>query len=227
MELFTTALRNILLERELKRVAVVGGYPSDPEVQVLIDQCQSVSIEYYGLEPFRDSKFLDLNNTAPRTLEMEYDLVICSQVIEHIWNVENFFTLLTKLTSIDGYLWLGCPSSNICHGSPDFFATGYNAEFLTLNLNHRGWKVIEKTTFGTVRVYVATHLYGTWLSKDEMFHPLWKYKIQPGTLKGQLWKLFRDIPKRIHLSVLNSKISENPRWATESVVLARRQSLDY
>ncbi len=70
-------------------IAIVGGNKNDPEVLLVKKLFVNCQITFLGVEKNPDVNFLDLNKKTMQ--HKEFDLVICSQVIEHIWNQENFF----------------------------------------------------------------------------------------------------------------------------------------
>lgn len=221
-EIFTDEFAKILESKLVHQVAIVGGYESDPEVKTIRALCPDAQIQFFGIDKLDGIKYLDLNSTTQTSFSNMFDVVICSQVIEHIWNTSNFFEILNELTAKDGVLWISCPYSNIAHGSPDYYSAGYTPEFLTNNLDRFGWVILIAKQFGSRRSYISTHLYATWLSRDEFLHPLLRYGFQPGTVMGVSLKFMREIPARIHLSFLKKQLTSDSRWATETVVMARK-----
>lgn len=219
---FETELSIILREKSLS-IAVIGGNESDAEVKIIDKLSPKSEITYFGIEDDRRINPLDLNNESIPLPAYEFDLVLCSQVIEHIWNTSHFFRILSSFVKDNGYLWISCPFSNIAHGSPDFFSTGYSPEYIVNNFTSEKFELILAEQVGSRRYYLATHLYATWLSQAEHLKPLFRYQFKPGTFKGVLWKFVRDLPGRIHLSLLSNKITHEDRWATETLVLLRKR----
>lgn len=220
---FESYLRNISLELQGTKIAMVGGYSTDPELAILQSILKEHTVTYYGIDSDYSFEYIDINIATPEKLTEQYDLVLCSQVIEHVWNVNNFFLLLDKLTRKNGFLWISAPYSNITHGSPDFFSSGYTPEFLSNNLGSNKWDFRCVGRIGTKRNYLATHVLGSWLSKEELEKPVINYEIKPGTALGNLRKYISEFPGRLFLSCINNEISNNPRWSTESYVLARKK----
>jgi hypothetical protein len=164
---------------------------------------------------------LDLNE-VPRH-SMSGKLVLCSQVLEHVWNHKSFFLNLRELTEKNGYLWLNAPMSNFVHGSPDYYSAGFATEYLVKNLEENQFEIISSGSIGSRRYYAATHLLGTWLTEKEHQNPLLGYHFQPGTKLGILKKLITDLSRRIPLLFLSKELTELPRYATEAFVFAKKK----
>lgn len=208
---------------KLSRICVVGGTSADPEIAELKKLYPTIEIHIFGIDnPLQDNHFRSLDlNTGHVTTQEKFDLVLCSQVLEHVWNLENSFVCLSNLTESGGYLWLACPASNMPHGSPEYYSAGYTSDFLASNLVTRGFEIILKKNIGSKRNYFITHALHQWVGSKEHNHPVLGYVIKPGTFLGNMRKFLREIPGRL-LSLFYSKnISEQIDYATESVVLAR------
>ncbi len=52
----------------------------------------------------------DLNDVSAEALDGQFDVVICSEVIEHLENPRNVFRLLSNITRTDGHLILTMPN---------------------------------------------------------------------------------------------------------------------
>lgn len=202
---------------------VVGGTPQDPEYQFIKSLGGSTRTSFLGIE---DSDFnfhyLDLNE-VPRQL-ISGKLVLCSQVLEHVWNHKNFFLNLKELTESNGYLWLNVPMSNHVHGSPDYYSAGFATEYLLRNLENNGFEIVTSGSIGSKRYYAATHLLGTWLTEKEHRNPLFNYHFQPGTKLGIMKKLVTDLCRRAPLLFFSKKITDSPRYSTEAFVFAKRKT---
>jgi 2-polyprenyl-3-methyl-5-hydroxy-6-metoxy-1,4-benzoquinol methylase len=223
-EVFRENYHNVSRIEKLEKIAIIGGYKSDLEVQAILHANPLASIKYFGIDSDPEIEYLDLNTVDVALLNEEFDLVICSQVIEHIWNLTNFFQVLSKLTRKGGYLWISCPFSNIAHGSPEYYSAGYTPEFLVNNFDKEQWTKVIATQIGSKRNYVSTHMYASWLSEKELYHPILSYQFKPGTFHGVLWKLVRDFPGRIHLSMLDNQIVSKIRWATETFIMLKKSN---
>lgn len=220
---FERYLSDVLDRNSAIKVAMVGGYSTDPELLQLTKILTNYTVTYYGIESDSPFEYVDINLVNAETINDKYDVVLCSQVIEHIWNINSFFQFLEKLTKENGLLWISCPYSNITHGSPDFFSAGYTPEFLANNLGRSKWEFLCLERVGTKRNYYATHLLGTWLSRAELNRPVLNYQIKPGTLLGITRKFFNDLPGRFLLSLVRNQITNNPRWSTDSYLLAKKK----
>jgi SAM-dependent methyltransferase len=219
---FEKYIKGTLEGKETINVAMVGGYSTDPELAVLRKYSKNLNVTYYGIDSDSPFEYVDINSWNDEKVYEQYDLVLCSQVIEHIWNIQNLFLFLEKLTRKAGYLWISSPYSNITHGSPDFFSSGYTPEFLSNNLGSVHWEFICIKRVGSRRNYYATHILGAWLSKAELTRPVLSYEIKPGTTLGVMRKFLSEFPGRLLLTLVENRITDNPRWSTESYVFAKK-----
>ena len=131
------------------QVAIVGGDLQEPELAALTLMGYTFEATVLGLD--NESEFyFDLNlkeSVAPK----KFNLVLCSQVLEHVWNVQHSFLNLRNLLDDGGLLWLSCPSSNRFHGSPDYFSAGYSEHFLRNQISALNLGVLAAGAFGSHR----------------------------------------------------------------------------
>lgn len=214
----------------IEKVAVVGGTSKDPEVDSIIHLFPKVTFHYFNiLNESNDDNFhfLDLNERLGSKLNnLEFDLVLSSHVIEHIWNQENYFKALVRLCSNSGIIWVNCPKSNMVHGSPEYFSAGFTANYLARNLEAHGCNIILESELGNKRYYLGIHLARYWQTLGENRHPLWKYSIKPGTFLGNIKKFLKDMPSRIFLTFVKPVDSPNADFSTEAFVAARLRKPD-
>ncbi len=202
----------------VKRIAIVGGSASDPEAIWLASEYPNAEFITVGIEAC--NYYLDLNlknsNVIPKS-----DVVLVSQVIEHVWNHQNFFDNIVSLTSENRIIWVGCPASNKVHGSPDFFSAGFTANYLGNNFELRNLRTLASGGFGTKRLYLATHLIPGWLTPRGHSYPLlFGFEERALLIRFLLW--IRFLPTLVHLSFTNSTDSKNSRWFTETWWLGQK-----
>jgi SAM-dependent methyltransferase len=205
-----------------KKVAVLGGNFSDPEFEALMAKFELDEYRFFDIQnPASESNFTytDINKVdSIQNFEKYFDLVISSQVLEHIWNHRNYFDLIQNLTKKDGFCWVNCPTSNLVHGSPDYYSAGFTASYLEKNLNIRKFITLNSGEIGNRRYYLGIHLARYWMTEKELKSPLFGYNFQPGTFLGVLRKLIREIPSRVLLMFFNNKSRGSNDFATESFV---------
>ena len=201
---------------DIRSVAVVGGSPDEPELKILKGK-PNLSTDYFGVDAFgipdNSFTFLDLNKQTK--LEKSYDLVICSQVLEHIWQHSNAFENLAKLVGDNGFIWIGCPASNYAHGSPNYYSAGFTPEFITGHLESLGFRVLLEEAIGSKRYYFLTHSLHVWASRKMHRFPLF-------------FGISRFYPKevlfRLAATFISPKVRSSTDWATETLVFARKES---
>lgn len=200
-KLVSTELSNI------RTIAVVGGSSKEPELSIFTGL--PVIVNYFGIEFEKDQDpeniYLDLNQES--NLRRSYDLVICSQVLEHVWNHRNTFDNLAKLVNNGGFLWLACPASNFAHGSPNYYSAGFTSDYISRNLKERNFEVIEEGMLGSRRNYMATHLFHFWLSESLHRSP-WLSLFSKLSTKHRMYTII--------ISIFDKTILSSSIWATES-----------
>lgn len=189
--------------------AVVGGTKDEPEISGLV--LQQASVKTFGIEDSDET--LDLN-IQEATLE-QFDLVICSQVLEHVWNVRAALKNLAGLTSDDGLLWINVPASNFVHGSPEYFSAGYSQEFLLENLQDLGLEIVQSGQICSRRNYLARHKYALWLSEAETQNPF-RY-LRSGNFLESMARTKKHFLQLLNLAITKDK--DNEHWAVETWVL--------
>lgn len=205
----------------INSVAIVGGSLAEPEIREL-QNITEIVVDSYGVEAAE--YFLDLNKD--NKCEKKYDLVLCSQVMEHIWNIEKGVENLKELTKEGGLLWLGCPASNRSHGSPDYYSAGYQPELFVKLFKSKGLEIILQGKLGAARLYFMTHALRVWPNEEELKHPITRYDFNrlPGPLVFDLLRFLRDLPGRFFSLTYSPKITNEVEFATETYLLIRRPS---
>jgi SAM-dependent methyltransferase len=201
-------------------VAVVGGDSAEPELQLLSDS----TITFYGIENTNnDHRFrkLDLNSDLPNNTAHEtFDLVLCSQVVEHLYDVPKALKTIASLVKPGGHVWLGFPSSNFPHGSPEYYSAGYPFQTVAKLLPFE-FELVISGQIGSKRNYLWTHTLREWPSLDELNHPIrfiWK---TPVSLPRKVVRTVRRL-RQAHVVFSNNETSHEIEWATESYLLAKR-----
>ncbi len=204
------------------RVAVVGGYEDEPEIRALKTLGFNLEVSIFGID--ENMYFLDLNNEPVITQSSygDFDLILCSQVWEHIWNHESAFKNLLRLTSKGSFLWLACPASNHPHGSPSYFSAGFTSEYLSLNITKMGLAIIARGQIGTPRNYRATHVLPTWLSvRGHSFPPV--YAFEDRSVYSRILHSIKYFFTNISFLGISPAITDEIGYATESWIFAQNQ----
>jgi len=212
---------------ELQIVAIVGGSSTDPEVAVIKNKYPKAELHYFNLaNPEKDLNFhrLDINLDIEVFFDdAKFDLVVSSQVLEHVWNHSNYFKLVAGIARPGGLIWVNCPKSNLVHGSPHYYSAGFAAEYLANNLGNLDCNILRIGEIGNKRYYMAVHLARYWQSPEENKHPILHYNFQPGSKLGVLRKFIKDLPVRLYLSTIPRRDSKSKDFATEAYVGAQKQ----
>jgi SAM-dependent methyltransferase len=217
---FLTQVNIYFSPRSHLKVAIVGGYRTEPEIRALEYLGFSLDLHIFGIE--ENMMALDLNESSNSSLtsQSDFDLILCSQVWEHIWNHNVAFANVSSLMKSGTYLWIAAPSSNRPHGSPHYFSAGFTSDYFANNLSRLGLLVKSHGHLGTRRNYLATHTLPTWLSvKVHRFPPLAAFSEHRSL--PRMFLSFRYIVKTFGLLFASKKITDNRKFATESWALAK------
>jgi SAM-dependent methyltransferase len=204
-------------------VAVVGGTPEEYELAALRKVGFDINFDVFGIDA--DSVFLDLNSEIPKSElpKSQFDLVLCSQVLEHTWNLDAVFRNLTHFISHDTLIWLAAPASNKFHGSPEFYSAGYTEVFIAQNFEKLGVATLQAGHIGTKRNYFATHLLPRWLSVRSHAIPLF-FSFGQGRFIANIYFTVKFFPWTLLLLLVSPRISSDPKFATESWFLGARDA---
>jgi SAM-dependent methyltransferase len=204
---------------KIEKIAVIGGNTMDPEIQILIRNGKN-EVDCYGIE----SGLIQLDLNLPYKNGKTYDLVVCSQVLEHIYDVKQGLENIVNLTAKGGLIWIGCPASNRSHGSPYYFAAGYQPELIINLLNLFATKVLSQGVIGSKRLYFMTHALRIWPSYIELKRPVLKYDFtrRKENILLKIVRYIYDLPSRIYSCMLPYKIIESVEFGTETWVLAQK-----
>jgi hypothetical protein len=202
------------------RVAVVGGSSAEPELLALTALGIPYALTVIGLD--HADYEIDLN-VRPESSEIEglsFDLVVSSQVLEHVWNHESYFDWLSHIARPSAHMWIGATAANRPHASPDYFSAGFTDSYLRKNLEERGTQIIDSGMIGSQRLYNAALTEDIWLSVDEHNHPV----IGTGrTVRSgpEAVRFLMQLPKMTRLARANPHVSGDERFAVESWVWAQ------
>ena len=202
------------------KIAIIGGKAHEPEVKLLKCFIEEPQFIFLGIDPPID-QYLDLNLENFSVNGTHYDIILCSQVMEHIWNHKNAFKHFENLLASNGYAYISCPSSNRVHGSPNFFSAGFTPSFLINHAHALGLVIHSAQQFGSERIYNSVHLLDIWLSpKGHKFPILFCFEGK------SLWKKFlltiRYLPKILLLHLSSKKLTTSERYASESFIWVQK-----
>jgi SAM-dependent methyltransferase len=218
--------RKFLSESDLNlndrlKIAIVGGGLEEHELKIIDELSFEFELYILNVAGERDF-FLDLNSRHNNLPNQKFDLILCSQVFEHIWNIQNALNILQNICKTHGYIYLNVPFSNMVHRDEisDFHTPGYSSNFLRRNFENAGMRVIESVDFGTRRLYNSIHLLQVWLYPQELEQPL-----TFGDQRKYRFKIIRkmlNLPICIQLLLWSNDWIENGQFSTESIIFVQK-----
>ena len=201
------------------QIAVIGGYEREPEILILRKLGYEINVTFFGIT-MRDN-YLDLNSYPnSRISNVGCDLVLCSQVFEHIWNYKNAFENIKSIMHTNTLLWLAAPASNHPHGIPQYYSAGFTSDFLVLNLQDCGFVIQSSGNLGSPRNYLATHILPTWLSFNGHKYPLLKAFENFDRAHNVAYSI-RYFMRTTLLCFVSPRVLSDVSYATESWALAK------
>lgn len=209
---------------QVKSVGILGGSSKEPELLELLKIYPDSAVTYLGIEKgINENPFIDLDLNECGVMDQSFDIVICAQVLEHVWNLENCMRNLSKIVNPrGGLLWLNCPASNMVHGSPEYFSAGYSSEMVVRNLENHQFEVIFADSIGSRRLYFFTHTLQYWPSIFELAHPLLTYRPLRSYGRRFIPETFLGFFGRLYSLFLSNKKLSKSQYDTETFVLAKK-----
>jgi len=189
---------------DFNRILVVGGGPGEPELRIF--EQGSGEIFFAGIDSDgSDENFLYLDLNLEEEIDKTFDLVLCNQVLEHLYNPNRAFSNLERLVVPGGLLWITCPANNYRHGSPEYYSAGYSWEFLVRNLENAGFVNIDSGELSSKRIYLYRHLLKIWPTEVQIQFPLFAYFGAQGNIFRKLFYNLKTIAYRVIIVLGNRK----------------------
>ena len=212
-------------ESKVKSIGVLGGSSKEPELLQLLGIYPEAEVTFLGIEEgVLENPFLHLDLNEYCEMNRHFDIVICAQVLEHVWNLENCMKNLSDLVDPhNGLLWLNCPASNMVHGSPEYFSAGYSYEMITKNLENHQFEIILANSIGSRRLYFFTHTLQYWPTRFELAHPLLTYRPLRSYGRRLIPETFLGFFGRLYSLFLSNKKLSKSQYDTETFVLAKKR----
>lgn len=218
INIFEEQIRTTFLTSKPIEVAVIGGNVLEPEIVSLENLGFKFNLTIIGIESFNGNYLVaDLNDSwiDNESIKSKFNLVICSQVLEHIWSHENAFTNFAHILASNAYIWITCPTSNKFHLSPQFFSAGLTDNYLSLNLEKKNVFRVGSGTLGSWRYYRATHLIPGWLTLNGHRNPL-IFAFETFSLHKRFLYIVRYFPHLLLIWWSSPKLGANSQNATET-----------
>ncbi len=207
----------------INSIGVVGGFSKEPELLELLKIYPNAKVTFLGIQKSQfENPFIELDLNIPRDSDQVFDIVICAQVLEHVWNLENSIRNFSNIVNPNGgFLWLNCPASNMVHGSPEYFSAGYSHKMISRNLENHQFEIIFSNSIGSRRLYFFTHTLQYWPTKFELTHPVLTYRPLRSYSRRLIPETFLGFFGRIYALFLSNEELVNSQYDTESFVLAK------
>ena len=87
-----------------------------------------------------------------------FDVVMCTEVFEHIVNPIEAIAEFSRILKKEGYLILTAPFCSLTHFAPYHFYSGFNRFFYEVELEKKGFEIIEVLPNGNYFEYLAQEI---------------------------------------------------------------------
>ena len=218
-DIYRFNIDSIIQKKKKLTVAVIGADKTEVEYIYLVNKKALERVEFFGIST--EENYLDLNKSSNEnnlSLKKEFDLVICCQVLEHVWNLNVAIQNLASLVKNGGYIWLNTPASNLKHGSPHYFSAGYQSEIFERLFEILGFKCISRGEIGTKRLYCMTHEQQYWPSHKILVNPFLR-GIESRPYLFPL-KFLRFLIRNCRAFFWSNKLETSSQWSTETYYFA-------
>jgi SAM-dependent methyltransferase len=208
----------------VQKVLVIGGPPSEPELLEL-KSLHNLEVHFAGVEEIDDDNwhFLDANSSQFITAH-KFDYILCSQVLEHLWNPVQVFLIISGLLKSEGHAWIACPANNFPHGSPHFYSSGYSLEFLESAAKYAGLTNIKSGVVANQRIHYYRQLLQLWPNSFQFKYPLLAYY----PINGSFWKKItwqlKSLPYRLAIGLSSKDFSDKAEYGVEVWILTKKDS---
>lgn len=91
--------------------------------------------------------------------DSSFDVVLCTEVLEHMTEPDLAFIEFHRLLKSDGLLILTAPFCSITHFAPYHFSSGFNSYYYQYHLLKLDYEIISITSNGNFFSYVAQELF--------------------------------------------------------------------
>jgi hypothetical protein len=211
---FEEAINKTVFHHDDFRLAVVGGGHDEVEIEIIRKLIGNITVTSFGIDG--TDVYLDLNesDSVSNSLHSVFDLVICCQTLEHIWNLTEAINNLNLLVKQGGHVWVNVPASNMKHGSSDYFSAGYQSNMLGNLFALVGFSSISKGEIGSRRLYLMTHKQRYWPNAQTHKNPFLRGIESRRYLF--ILKFIRYLFKNLEASFWSAKVAVGSEFSTES-----------
>ncbi len=205
------------------RCAVVGGGHDEVELRIVLTYFPKAEVTTFDIRESADVT-IDLNNynVVPKEWKNRFDLVICCQTLEHVWNIDLAITNLTTLVRMGGKIWVNVPASNLKHGGDEYFSAGYQASLLSNLFALKGVQEISKGEIGSERLYLMIHKQRSWPKIETHTNPF----LRGFRSRKDLYQLnfLKSLYRNIEAILWSGEVIVGSDFSTETWFYGEKQS---
>ena len=102
-----------------------------------------------------------------KTKKKHFSLIICNQVLEHVFNPHLAFKNMLHHLKKSGHIYISLPTLNSIHGEPYFYSSGFHPRFLERIAKENNLSIINIGYWGSKK-YLAQAVMGHWLAERDL-----------------------------------------------------------
>jgi hypothetical protein len=198
------------------------GFKSTPDPEINILQKLGVKQDnIYSLGIGTDVDYqIDLDKES-WNYDIVFDILIIGNVFEHIYNLNNAFNNITKMTKSGTFLYIIGPTYNFYHLSPNFYSSGYDYHFFERNLELKNFVKHSSRRIGTKRLYFMQHNLSSWPSIRAHRFPI-LFAFDEVKLPLRYFLYLKNILYLIIAQLKSTTLTENPNFCTGMLIILKR-----
>jgi hypothetical protein len=218
-DFYKFALAN-MVETNIK-VGYFGSNSSpDPEINIL----QKLGVNRDNIHSLGIGADIDYQIDLDKdswNYNIAFDILIISNVFEHIYNLNNAFNNITKMTKSGTFLYIIGPTYNFYHLSPNFYSSGYDYHFFERNLESRNFVKHSSRRIGTKRLYFLQHNLRSWPSIRAHRIPVF-FAFDEVKFPLRYFLFMKNMFYLIIAQLKSPRLTENPNFSTGMLIILKR-----
>jgi len=123
--------------------------------------------------------------------DSSFEVILCSEVLEHLPDPTSALDELSRLLSPGGRLILTAPFASLVHFAPYYFSSGFSKYWYEHHLQKRGFSIVELTPNGDWFAVTRQELLRWWKVSKSYGDYLWPLALSAGYLCALLLCLGR------------------------------------
>jgi SAM-dependent methyltransferase len=198
------------------------GNKSQPDFEIQVLKALGANAKnIYSLGIGHDVDFLIDLDLEQWSYKKSFDILIVSNVFEHLWNLDNALSNIVSMVNTGSYIYIIGPTYNFYHESPRFYSSGFDYNYFKNNLELKNCKTIVAMRIGSKRLYSMQHLLRSWpTSRGHSFPLLFAFDEVKFPYRGYLY--IKNFISIFLSSFKSAQMIESPHFCTGMLIILKR-----